>query len=571
MRSTIFIALFCIAFSSIFAQSTNKENQNELLYFEYKEQPSDEYRYIPRAGRQTSPAYQFSNQNFSIVQVNINENGENILGDAANEPSIAINPLDPDRLIIGWRQFDTIGNNFRQAGFSYTTDGGLNWISPGVIEPGIFRSDPVLDFDVNGKIYYNSLSVENGDYICDVFESTGDGTWDGGTFAQGGDKQWMVIDRTSGSGQGNIYAFWKQGLSYCPSKNFTRSVDEGLNYEECGTIPGDPIRGTLTVGPNGELYACGQQGNDFVVAKSSNAWNAAEETVWDFGTTVSLDGRLGHSDGPNPAGMLGQVWIATDHSGGETHGNVYMLCSVNRASNNDPLDVMFIRSIDGGQTWSDPIRINDDSNDTAFQWFGTMSVAPNGRIDVIWLDTRDFPGEVISTLYYSYSYDGGLTWSANEPLSDSFDPHLGFPQQNKIGDYFEMISDENGAHLAWAATFNGEQDVYYSYILNEVVATEEKDIVAKQSSLINFPNPFGSQTTISYTVPQADKVQLVIYNELGQVVRVFNQGQQPKGTFQVNWDGKNNRGIFSSSGIYFIELMLGGKATAINRMLLFLP
>jgi len=60
--------------------------------------------------------------------------------------------------------------------------------------------------------------------------------------------------------------------------------------------------------------------------------------------------------------------------------------------------------------------------------------------------------------------DGGETWSQNRRMSEAFDPHIGWPQQNKIGDYFHMISEDTGAHLAWTATFNGEQDVYYSYI-----------------------------------------------------------------------------------------------------------
>ena len=52
---------------------------------------------------------------------------DNTVGDAANEPSIAPNELNPANLVIGWRQFDTIASNFRQAGYGYTTDGGQTW------------------------------------------------------------------------------------------------------------------------------------------------------------------------------------------------------------------------------------------------------------------------------------------------------------------------------------------------------------------------------------------------------------------------------------------------------------
>ena len=119
-----------------------------------------------------------------------------------------------------------------------------------------------------------------------------------------------------------------------------------------------------------------------------------------------------------------------------------MLCSVVRNSNPDPLDVMFARSTNGGSTWSNPIRVNDDLSISNWQWLGTMSVAPNGRIDAIWLDTRNDPGGYDSELFYAYSDDGGATFSPNVVLSPPFDPHVGWPQQNKMGDYFHMRSDD---------------------------------------------------------------------------------------------------------------------------------
>jgi hypothetical protein len=126
------------------------------------------------------------------------------------------------------------------------------------------------------------------------------------------------------------------------------------------------------------------------------------------------------------------------------------------------MDVMVTRSEDGGQTWSSPVRVNDDpAAANAWQWFGTMSVAPDGRIDAIWNDTRNSGQANISELYYSFSIDGGITWSENIPLSPPFNSYLGWPQQDKLGDYYHMISDVVGANLAWAATFNGEQDVYF--------------------------------------------------------------------------------------------------------------
>ncbi len=407
----------------------------------------------------TSPAYHSASRGFFMSQVNVNASGQNILGDAGNEPSICVDPTDPNKMCIGWRQFDNVSSDFRQAGYGYTTDGGVTWTFPGRIEAGIFRSDPVLASDASGTFYYNSLTTDEfqSDFWCHTFKSTdGGANWDAGTYAYGGDKQWFVIDKTGGH-----YAYWNYVFSTCYPDHFTRSTNGGSSYESCTTVTGYPHWGVNTVGPDGELYACG---DGFLACRSDNAQNAGSTITWPVSTSVSLDGSIVYSGGPNPGGLMGQAWIAVNHASGPSRGHVYLLCSVSRSSTPDPCDVMFARSTDGGNSWGSPVRVNDDAGTSAYQWFGTMSVAPNGRIDAIWLDTRDDPGGYDSALYYSYSEDGGLTWAANEALTASFDPHVGWPVQNKMGDYFHMVSDNTGAHLAFAGTYNGEQDVYYAHI-----------------------------------------------------------------------------------------------------------
>ncbi|MBI5020695.1 MAG: T9SS type A sorting domain-containing protein [Ignavibacteriales bacterium] len=437
------------------------------IQLEQNEKYDGKYTPLKPMNQTFSPAYhRTSADGFFISQVNVSGTGENIVGDAANEPSLAVDPTNPNRMAIGWRQFNTVTNNFRQAGYGYTTNAGHTWTFPGIIEPGVFRSDPVLDADANGNFFFNSLTLDDyGNYSCAVFKSVdGGANWGSKTDARGGDKQWMIADKTESIGKNNFYSFWTYAYSSCSPGFFTRGLLGGLIYENCIEIPSNPYWGTLDVDSNGVLYVGGWGGGDFAVAKSTTARNMETPTTWDTVVTVDLDGYITYGTDPNPGGLAGQTWLAVDKTGNSTSGNVYVLCSVQRKSTTDPLDVMFSRSTDGGLSWSVPVRINDDTSSTAWQWFGTMSVAPNGRIDVVWLDTRDNPGTVLSSLYYSCSVDGGLTWSLNKRLSESFDPHLGWPQQNKMGDYFHMVSDSTGANLAWAATFNGEQDVYFSWI-----------------------------------------------------------------------------------------------------------
>ena len=400
-------------------------------------------------------------------QVNVNASGQNIPGDAANEPSLCIDPTNPLRIAVGWRQFDTTNSDFRQSGVGYTADGGLTWTFPGNLDPGTFRSDPVLASDANGVFYFIGITNES-TFACDLLRSTNGGaTWQPVGAALGGDKDWMAIDTTSGPGRGNIYVDWSPFYNVYnnPNQIFTRSTDAGNDWMPAIGLPQSPYFGTIAIGPNGEVYNFGTVGYNtgpFWINRSSDATNQLTTPTIDVSTLVDLGGpMLFDLPGINPDGLLGQAWVAVDCSTGPTRGNVYALCSVT----NDPgnlVNVMFSRSTDGGRTWSAPLRINDDSpTQNAAHWFGTLSVAPNGRVDVCWNDTRHSPDNSHSELYYSWSDDGGLTWAANRPLSPSFNHSLGYPRQEKIGDYMGMVSLNEGACIIYPATFNGEEDVYF--------------------------------------------------------------------------------------------------------------
>ncbi len=399
-------------------------------------------------------------------QVNVNASGGNIPGDAANEPALCIDPTNPNRMAIGWRQFDTTNSNFRQAGVAFTANGGLTWTFPGNLEAGTFRSDPVLASDANGIFYYLGIS-NSATFACDLLRSAdGGATWQRVGSALGGDKEWMAIDTTSSPGRGNLYQVWSPFHNIYNNQNkiFTRSTDGGNSWMAATSLPHLPYYGTIAIGPNGEVYNFGTAIDvaGFWINRSSDATNRFTTPTIDVSTPVNLGGPpVSDLPGINPGGLLGQAWVAVDCSTGPTRGNVYALCSVT----NDPgnlVNVMFSRSTDGGRTWSLPRRINDDSpSQHAAHWFGTLSVAPNGRVDACWNDTRHSADHSHSELYYSWSEDGGLTWAANRPLSPLFDQSVGYPKQNKIGDYMGMVSLNEGACIAYTGTFNGEEDIYF--------------------------------------------------------------------------------------------------------------
>ena len=170
---------------------------------------------------------------FISYQVNVDNNGNNIVGDAANEPSIAVDPTDGNKMTIGWRQFNSVSSNFRQGGWGFTTDGGTTWTFPGVLENNVFRSDPVLNSRMRQEIF--SISAFARSFYDDIWRSTnGAQSWTRLTFGDvtGGDKQWFTIDTTNGMGHGFQYQAWSTGGNNWGGRQFSRSTDGGVTWHE---------------------------------------------------------------------------------------------------------------------------------------------------------------------------------------------------------------------------------------------------------------------------------------------------------------------------------------------------
>jgi len=456
--------------SAAFSQTSGRKPLPTAPLEKYENSPAATARIL-----EVSPASVLPFGPYTSYQVNVDANGNNRVGDAANEPSICVDRNNPNRMSIGWRQFDSVASNFREAGFAYTTNRGTRWFAPGVLENNVFRSDPVLNSDAAGRFFYLSL-LQN--FFDDLWRSiTGGQSWMRVAPADGGDKQWFTIDNTNSSGRGFQYQYWSTDGNNFGGRQFTRSTDGGLTWMNPINIPNSPAWGTLDVDSLGNLFIGGVNltTNGIWCVRSSNAKNGSVIPTFDRSTSVNLGGDIVFGEPINPEGLVGQVFLAVDHSSTSTRDNVYILASVQPSGFSNGSDVMFVRSTNGGITFSAPRRINDDPvNHAKWHWFGTLSVAPSGRIDVVWYDTRNASNNVTSQLFYSFSTDGGNSWSPNVAVSNSFNPLIGYPNQSKIGDYITVVSDGDGANVAYSATFNGEEDIYYVRIRPTAVLNQAR-------------------------------------------------------------------------------------------------
>jgi hypothetical protein len=132
----------------------------------------------------------------------------------------------------------------------------------------------------------------------------------------------------------------------------------------------------------------------------------------------------------------------------------------------DDGDIYLLRSLDKGQTWEAPVRVNADDTDR-IQFFPAIDVAPDGKLHAMWGDMRDDPQEARFHIYYSESDDQGATWGfvdeqngLNVPdtrVTDFASNSLrGFPGGRFLGDYFGLAASEDDVYLVWADTRLGE-------------------------------------------------------------------------------------------------------------------
>jgi hypothetical protein len=100
-----------------------------------------------------------------------------------------------------------------------------------------------------------------------------------------------------------------------------------------------------------------------------------------------------------------------------------------------------------------------------------------------------------------------------------------------------------------------------------------RSTVPRRTALLqNYPNPFNPDTWIPYQLSQEADVAIIIYDSTGRMVRQLNVGRKAAGTYRTqssaaHWDGRNDEGEASASGIYFV-LLKAGDYRHVRRMVL---
>ena len=86
---------------------------------------------------------------------------------------------------------------------------------------------------------------------------------------------------------------------------------------------------------------------------------------------------------------------------------------------------------------------------------------------------------------------------------------------------------------------------------------EKKARFVKEYSLSNYPNPFNLSTNISFSIQKESYISLVIYDVNGNNIMSLVNEYKTAGKYRINWNGKNEKGIPVSGGVYFYSIEAG--------------
>jgi hypothetical protein len=368
-------------------------------------------------------------------------------GQTGSEPAIAVDPNNPKQVV-----------GAAGAWAAYSTDGGLTFTA---VRPagdaGRSGGDVSLAFDDKGQVFLSFLSIErnglpgywghgpgaNGIYV----RRSGDGgrTWDREpvpVIAWTGNEPdvkledmpriWADTQPTSPH-RGNLYIAWIEWQIDKSIVLFSRSTDDGKTWakpQRISTKAGWPrddngaVVGIIgTVAPDGTQYVIWNEGLNVTLAVSRDGGNSFEPShpVFDVGPPY-FGGAAGI---PGVSRAMGFPQIGVE---GKT-GTLYITWSDFR---NGDVDVFISRSSNRGETWTPPLRVNDDPiHSGADQFLQWMAVDPvDSSINVQFYDRRGDPANRQTRVTLARSTDGGRTFT-NYAWSD--EPFTG--ENAFLGDY----------------------------------------------------------------------------------------------------------------------------------------
>ncbi|ANM29867.1 hypothetical protein ABI59_10180 [Acidobacteria bacterium Mor1] len=370
----------------------------------------------------------------------------------ASESAIAINPANTDQVIAG-----TNGPSGGQR-MHWSDDGGATWTQVD-LPLGSTCCDPAVEWSSDGQFAYTvtlgSCSFFGGCGLWFYRSDDGGQTWTDledvtpgdprREVANGADREYMHVDKFGGSPfTDNIYLTWHNGnvLQFAVSTDFGNTF---TNQAFDGASDNRGIAGDITTDKDGVIYYAYPAFNSRTIrlTRSSNGGVT-------FDTIRSIANTNASFNFPLPSMEAREVALYTamdvDRSDGPFANSVYMawpdITAPDAGANNNHAQVFVAYSRDGGDTWNTSIPHETADVLTVDRWQPFLMVGQDGTVHVVFYDTRRSADRTAVDLFYAFSTDGAVTWSAPQRVTTEMSPNIndGF----EYGDYLgmDMVMDD---------------------------------------------------------------------------------------------------------------------------------
>ncbi len=400
-----------------------------------------------------------------------------------SENSIFVDPANPARLLNSNNSTPKPVSHLYGANDFMSNDKGNSWTGEVEGAGGENGGDPSTAIGLNGWYYVGYIHASGGQGIS--YSTDKGNSWTPVLVAPAPpgfgsllDKNHMWIDNSLNSPhEGILYDAWTNFKGNNDKEiEFVRSTDQGLTWSTPKNISSNVNAGAhnhgvnIHTGPNGEVYAVWAIYDVFPgdekalgMAKSMDGG-----VTWQPATRIIQNIKGIRKSATSKAMRVNSFpSMAVDNSDGPNRGAIYITWPNNGKpgiNTGNGIDIYMIKSVDGGTTWAEPIKVNQDAPGLGKQhYFSWITCdATNGILSVIYYDDRNVGSKELE-VYVSTSRDGGATWEDMKVSDVSFTPK---PIQglgaDYFGDYLGIHSHGGWVYPVWTDNRTGYAMSYVS-------------------------------------------------------------------------------------------------------------
>jgi hypothetical protein len=480
---------------------------------------------------------EFSGDNFRIYPSNVNQ----------TEVFIKRSPVNPDILFSSCNTLNFIPF-FVSEGIYTSIDGGITWQGSDTCggEPIAYHGgDPGIVIDNAGRFMITRLGRTPFVGLYSHYSTDNGQTWSAQQVISTDDleRATLTSDAIEESAYyGRTYAAWVKFALPFPLM-FSYTDDGGQSWTTPIAVNNPTTRsagGDLAIGPNGEVYACWAGVTDVSPFKEIQVGFASSPDGGENWSVVEnafpMNGITGVLANKDNIRVNGLPSIAVDTTSGPHRGWIYIITGEKdlAPAGSDP-DIVLHRSVDGGITWSEGIRVNQDAFNTGkTQYFPSIHIDRFGALNVLYYDDRNTSTDSTG-VFLARSKDGGDTWQDFEVSDHNFKPTpIGGLGQGYQGDNIDITSTNTSLLPVWMDNSTGVYQVWSTRInFSEVNAIDEKGKLNRFFVSKIFPNPFSESTTIQYQISEKGMVLFQIYDIHGNLIAEPVREEQSPGMYDL--------------------------------------